>query len=110
MREHRDLATYFQDRKWHRIALYGYGRHGRDFYQDVQGHGVEIVYLIDARKEGMSGKTPVPVYAPDEELPDCDAVVVSVVDEYEAILEMLQERMDVPIVSLSEVVSAVAEE
>lgn len=110
MREHRDLATYFRDRKWHRIGLYGYGRHGRDFYQDVQGHGVEIVYLIDARKEGMSGKTPVPVYAPDEELPDCDAVVVSVVDEYEAILEMLQERMDVPIVSLSEVVSAVAEE
>ena len=57
----------------------------------------------------MEGKTPVCVYAPDEELPGCDAVVVSVVDEYEAILELLQEHMDVPIVSLAEVVSAVAE-
>ena len=108
-REKRSLAKYFQDRNWQRIALYGYGRHGREFYQDVQGNSVEIIYLIDARKGGMAGKTPVPVYAPEETLPECDAIVVSVVDEYEAILEMLEEKVDVPVLSLSEVVSIVAE-
>ena len=109
-REGKSLARYFRERGWKKIAIYGYGRHGIEFFQDLQGQNdVKVSYLIDARKDAMDGKTPLAVFRPEEELPLCDAVVVSVIDEYDSILKILQERINMPIVSLAEVVTMTAE-
>jgi len=103
------LGTYFVSRKFHRIAIYGFGIHGRMFYQEMQSaEDVDVAYLIDARKGGMEGKTDVPVFSPLESLPLVDAIVVSVVDEYATISAMLRKKIDAPIISLAEVVADVA--
>lgn len=99
----RTLAEYFTERNIHGIAIYGMGYLGCDLYDELEGSGVEIRYVIDrnpeclglvARVAGMDG-------VPEE----VDAIVVTMVGE-EALKKRLREKYSVPILDLSEILAS----
>ena len=52
----------------------------------------------------MMAKAPIPIYNIDEKWPECEIIVVSVVSEYTSILDALQKKTNIPIISLYELI------
>ena len=75
---------------------------GETFFNELKGTGIEVVYGIDRNKTGVAAG--VPMYSPDDELPDADVIVVSAISYFDEIATMLEEKTDCPVISLEDVV------
>ena len=96
------VEEYFLAHGYGHVLLYGYGNHGRHLVADLQSDSVCIVGAIDQNRARI--QTDIPLYGLDEELPDCDIVVVTVIHEYSRIQLLLAGKVKCPIVSLAEIV------
>ncbi len=70
------LSDFFRENKMEKVAVYGYGKLGKMFVEDVQSEGIQMAYIID-RNAGKI-QCPFPIYSLDDELPFCDIVVVTI--------------------------------
>ena len=85
------------------IAIYGMGPMGNHLYEELSGsRKVQVSYAID--KRGTSIFPELSVKKPTEELPQVDAVIITVTAAYGSIVSMLEEKVKFPIISLEEVV------
>ena len=72
-------------------------------YKELLGsERVQVSYAID--KQGSSIFPELSVKKPTEELPQVDAVIITVTAAYGSIASMLEEKVKFPIISLEEVV------
>lgn len=101
LEEEKDISLFFSKHNYNEIAIYGMGILGKHLYRQLK-QKVDIVYFIDRKVEIK--KYQIPIYNPDEILPTVDVVVVTVIDEYEEISEVLKEKTNAEIVSLAEVI------
>ncbi len=85
------------------IAVYGYGMLAKHLIPELEGTDVEIDYFIDRSRRKNAIKYEVKPVA--DNLPQVDAVIITVVDEFDSIYQMLKERMDCKFFSLYEIVS-----
>ena len=99
------LKSYFCDNKMQTAAVYGLGDLGRLLIGQLKLDGIPISYGIDKRKSEIK-LDGIKVYAPWDELPAVDVVVVSLITFYE-IEEMLQSKFGVwqNIVSIEEIIN-----
>lgn len=98
------LILFFEDNFIGSIAIYGMGVLGERFYQELKDSEIKIDYAID-RFADLKNKPWLTCYGLDEEhLPDTDAIVVTPVQDYWAIVELLERKTDVPILSLQDIV------
>lgn len=102
MELHKFLADFFKVRNWHRIAIYGMGFKGEHLRQALAGSCVEVVYGVDRRSGAINVE--LPIYTLEDDLPEVDAVVISVITEYNQIYGKISERFKCPIVSLEEII------
>ena len=87
----RSTADFFQKKGWKRIAVYGLGEMGKYLLQDLEGSEIKIDCIVDKnftrfpkQYKGMD------VIGPHELCErDYDGIVVSVVQSYNSILEVL---------------------
>ncbi len=98
------LAKYLVSCGYNTISIYGFGVYGRLLYDTLEQNSVVIKYAVDKCKQSIKD-APVPIYDLDDDLPQCDAMIVSPVTEYEAILSTLAGKVQCPVLSLSEVVA-----
>lgn len=96
------LDTFFKQRGIKRIALYGLGIEGKHFRDEMYAEGMEISYAIDRQGDILHDRFP--VYRMEDNLPEVDAIVVSVIDEFFPIYKMLQDKVNCRVYSLEEVV------
>mgnify|MGYP001112041673 CR=1 FL=1 len=101
----KNLQTYFEDMGYGRIAIYGLGRAGRHLQADLEKAGIRIEYGID--RMGEMWKDSFPVYKPDEALPIVDAIVVTVIYDFDSVYQELKGKFSRPIISLEEIVDYV---
>lgn len=85
------------------VAIYGMGVLGEALYEYMNRYGVSISYGIDriipGNKYGME------ILSPDiDELPDVDVIIVTVIDSFDGIKEMLAKKSNASIVSLRDIV------
>lgn len=98
------LIPFFEDNFIESIAIYGMGVLGERFYQELKDSEIKIDYAID-RFADLKNKPWLTCYSLNEEhLPDTDAIVVTPVQDYWAIVELLERKTDVPILSLQDIV------
>lgn len=97
----KNLSSYFAQKGFRRIAVYGMSYVGEALLQELQGTEVEVVYAIDRR--ACSGKMGIAVVSPEESLDNVDAVVVTAVRFYDEIAEILKDKMNCPILSIEDV-------
>ena len=97
-----NLSKFFEENGYKKIAIYGMATVGETFFNELTGTGIEVVYGIDRNKTGVAAG--VPMYSPDDELPDADVIVVSAISYFDEIATMLEEKTDCPVISLEDVV------
>lgn len=92
------LAEKLLDFGYGLVAIYGYGIPGKHLYNQLQSNGVKVSYIIDRQKDKLHAE--VPIYLPDEDLPEVEAVIVAATYYYTEVYHFLKERGIPKIISL----------
>lgn len=104
--EEKNVASFFQSRKYFEIAIYGMGILGKHLKAQLEHSGCTVSYTIDKNI----------IYYEDvlydlrlntDKLQKADVIVVTPVMEYEEIREELKKYTHVDIVSLEEVILSI---
>lgn len=96
----RKAIDFLELKGYKNIAIYGLGMLGNHLMLEFNSSSMKLVYGIDGK--GSSIHLDFPVYTLDDELPEADAVVVSVVHEFDSIYQELKNKVHCDIYSLSE--------
>lgn len=100
--EGKNLSSYFEKNNYKKIAIYGMSYVGETLLEELKGTGIEVAYGIDKRV--FSSHTDIKIVSPDD-LPDCvDVIVVTAIDFFDEIEEMLREKVECPILSIEDIV------
>lgn len=97
------VAAYFNKMGYKRIAIYGMAELAVRLCEDLNGTDVEVVYGID-RDACNSVSAIQEVYAPDDELPQVDVIIVTPFYAYDNIKDMLEKKISCPITSIENIV------
>ena len=100
--ENRSLETYLLEKGYKTVAIYGMKELGERLYDELKDSKVEVKYAIDKNADNVYAD--VDVLTPDDSLEEVDAIIVTAIHYYDEIEEMLEERMDCPILSLEDIV------
>ena len=98
------LERFFKERGFDRIAIYGGKDAGGHLIRQLRNTSIEDKYIID-RSMFSGSLNMLPIYRPDEMLPEIDAVIVTPVWDFDQIKEQLVNRVKCPIISLEEVIT-----
>lgn len=104
--EGKSVASYFMDKGYRHIAIYGMAELGNRLMEDLDGSSICVDYGIDHNICNSIARIR-EIYYPEDDLPETQAIVVSPYAAFEAIRKTLAERVDCPIISLEEVVWSV---
>ncbi len=99
--EGKNLASYFEQEGYKKIAIYGMHYAGETLAEELQGSNVEIKYGIDKNADKIYADFL--IVTPDSELEEVDAVVVTSITFFEEIEEALSVKVDCPILSLEDI-------
>ena len=100
--EKKSFDIYFKWRRVSNIAVYGNGPIGQRFVKEMEGMETKVNYIID--KKGDSMVANVPIITLDDSLPEVDAIVVTVIDEFNSIADKLGEKCEYPVIPLEDVI------
>lgn len=98
------ISEYLQRYGVIHVAIYGHGMLGRHIITELEGTDIVIDYIID-RNSNRRKSLRYDVISPDDNLPQVDAVIVTIVDEFDNIYQMLKGRINCKFFSLYEIVS-----
>ncbi|MCI8334030.1 MAG: hypothetical protein HFH25_05560 [Lachnospiraceae bacterium] len=103
------LLPFFRDNRIGTVAIYGMGALGERLYQELKDSGIFVEYAID-RLASSKERLGFSVYGSEEKsFPQTDAVVITPVQDYWAIVEELETKTDAALVSLEDVVDYCAD-
>lgn len=99
--EGKTLVEYFEKQGYKTVAIYGLKELGERLYDELQGSGITVKYVIDKNADSIYAD--VDVVTPDDELEPVDVIVVTAIYYFDEIEEMLSAKVDYPIVSLEDI-------
>lgn len=95
------VGKRLKDRGIQRAAIYGAGYLGKRLLGELQEFGIETVFYIDRNAEYLTEK--IPVYKLDDAPANIDAVIISLVKNYDTVRSALREKYDVKIYTIEEI-------
>lgn len=84
-----NIAEYFVNRGYKEIAVYGKGKIGAHLECELKAHGIDVSFYIDRDKRKRDG---VICFMPDDKLPKCDVIVITVAGYINPIIKRLSEK------------------
>lgn len=85
------------------VAIYGMGKVYHHLKYELEKEGVTVKYVIDEKDEVLGEQN---VYMLRDQLPDIKMIIVTVIDEYDKIKEILKKRMlDSVIISVDDFIN-----
>ena len=97
-----ELKAALEEKGIHSVAIYGVGMLGEHLLKELQEGNVKVCYGIDAKKDKI--KAEIPIYSIYEELPETDAIIVTVPYAFEEIKERLEKKTSYLILSLESLI------
>lgn len=98
----KSLSAYFEKMHYKKIAVYGMNFVGETLLRELENSGIEVAFAIDKNAERIF--TDVDVILPDDVQEEVDAIVVTPISYFDSIEEMLQEKVDCPILSMEDII------
>lgn len=92
------LSRVLKKQGYESIAIYGNGKVGKKIYEDME----RVSFFIDRSAEQMIED--IPVYRPEDELPKVDIIIVSILEAFDQIKDVLRKRNGCRIISVEELV------
>lgn len=105
--EQMSLEEYFIERNVHTIAVYGMGILGRHLRKELESSSICIKYIIDRKADALLSDAK--VYAPDDDFPEADMIVVTATYAYMEIRKQLEKRGYKNVVSLDEIIDKLSD-
>ena len=102
----RSIGGYLKTKGYQKVAVYGVSSAGYHLLKQLKGTEVNVQYLID-RTVFSNELNFLPIYRPDDSLPETDAIIVTPIWDYQNIKAKLSGKINCPILSLSEVIEGV---
>lgn len=102
------LTDFFSQRGICSIGIYGMGFLGCDLYDELEGQGIEIRYVMDQSPETVDKI--IPVIKIDEQLPPVDAIVITTFSGENEIQELLRKKCPYIVLKLSEILELSAKD
>lgn len=99
---HFNISEFFKIHNYNTIAIYGAGRLGLHLFYELRNQDIEIIFAIDANSENI--QFPIPLYSPEEQMPLVDAIVITVIDQYKEIAQILRKRVNSIMIPLEEII------
>ena len=96
------LCEYFAYHDIKNVAVYGLGMLAHHLFAELKNTDVHIAYGIDKRKDKHT--MDFPVFYPEDNLPEVDAIVVTVAYDFDTVKGVLAERINTKILSLEDIV------
>lgn len=96
------FASWFEENHFHKIAVYGLGRIGQLFVNELTDSNVEICYGID--KGLIADISNLKVIKPEDEFGEVDLIVVTAMAEFQVIKKRLRQKINCPVVSLEDII------
>lgn len=106
--EDRSVAAWLRAQGIANIAIYGLGMLGRHLLWELEKEGYPVCYSIDRQQEGWPSD--LKVYSLDDELPAADAVIVTVMYDFNRIQTILSKKRTWKIWALDEVLDRMKED
>ncbi len=95
------ILGYFEKHQYQKVAIYGFGRIGKHLFEQLKASG-RVEYIIDKKVDIVNFA--IPFYSPKDHLPQVDVIVVTVIDEFDKIYELLRGQVGSDIISLNEII------
>ncbi|MDE6845120.1 MAG: hypothetical protein K2J99_05060 [Lachnospiraceae bacterium] len=101
------IRSFFVENGYKTIAIYGMKELGERLFDELKDSEVEVKYIIDKQADTMYAD--VDIVTPEETLEEVDAIVVTAIHYMDEIEDMLEQKVEYPIISLEEVIDEVLE-
>ena len=96
------LAESLAEYRRGRIAIYGAGELGLQLYKELCVNNIDVLCFIDRSKIEVGAR--LPVYSLQDQLPEIDTVIISVVHSQEKIRESILGKVNCNILFLEELI------
>lgn len=97
----KSLEAYFINHNYRKIIIYGFAALGRHLYEELKHTSIEVVCALDRRRglfyEGIE------IRSVEEEIPECDVIVITAVTDCEQISRQLKEKNVEQMLTLQEI-------
>lgn len=105
LRDHQiNVSDFFHKYGYREIAIYGMGKLGRHLLYELEQGDISVAYGID-KNSGENGRDMgMRIYAPGSPVPEVDAVVITVTNQYAQIGRMLNKTMKCPKITMEEII------
>jgi len=100
--ENISVGEYLVQKGYHKIAIYGMNYVGETLLFELKDSPVEVAYGIDRNAEDIH--LDIPIVAPEEELEQVDAIIVTAFSYFNDISEMLSSKTDGDIISVEDII------
>lgn len=97
------LSGFLKEQGCQKVAIYGYGHVGKQMVGRLRKENVEIAYLADRNAAYI--EEDIPAYTIEDDWPETSAVIVTLVEKEEAIVQQIKRKMDVPIWTIRELLA-----
>lgn len=85
------------------IAIYGVGYLGMQLYKDLTDSEIVVKYCIDNRL--VTTLDNLPVYKPNEELPEVDAIIITAISSFFSIKKKIEKKNQSKILTLEDLIN-----
>jgi UDP-N-acetylmuramate-alanine ligase len=97
----RSIVDYLHDMGIQTAAIYGMAHMGQRVIDDLKGSDIKVPYGIDRRADRLTYE--IPIYHPEDELPEVDAIIVTAFD-FDEIEAMLSEKTESKIIDFNDMI------
>lgn len=97
-----EFSGFFKKYGYKRIAIYGVGKLGKHLFCELSKGDIEVLFGIDQNSKCVT--YPVPVYSASQQIEEVDAIVITVIDQYEEIKKLLTEKVNCAIIPLEKII------
>lgn len=97
-----NIAQYLEKKNYKRIAIYGMSHIGLRLLEELHGERIQVIYVVDRNAENLFLN--VKSLSLNEKLENVDAIVVTAVESFYEIQNILEKKVKCPIISLEDII------
>lgn len=101
----KNLKDYFLKNNYEKIAIYGMGRAGQRLVEELRNTEIEVLYGIDSDINNIYSD--INLVTVEDDLQRVDAVVVTALGEFDAVYDILCEKMDCPMIAIEDILNEI---